>query len=310
MKKILFILLFFPLFTYSQSGSKVFVSGSGWLQVALIDKGTKQIEWSYDLNATDDCETVSLTTEGYILISYKSGAKLIDKHKKIIWDYPLESKGELFSAIQLNDGGYLLAHSGSPAKLIELDRKGKVRKTLTFDTEVTNLHGQFRQVIKTKQGTYLIPIMSKGEVVELDKKGKEILRFKVEGNPFSVLELKNGHLLVSCGDAHCAIEVERHTGTFVRKIDRTDVEGIRFNFIAQIAELNNGNLLICNWNGHVRGEEAKQPTLVEIDQQNRLIRQWNEGDGIGRISCMYPVEDTKRWSKFITGCVSLSSVIK
>jgi len=301
MKKLLFIILFFPAFAFAQNGDRIFVSGSGWLQVALIEKGTKQIAWLYDLNAAEDCETVTLTKEGHVLISYKTGAKLIDYDKNIIWDYRLDSKEELFSAIQLKDGGYLLAHSGRPAKLIELDKKGKIRKTIEFDTEVDNLHAQMRQVIKTKQGTYLFPIMSKGEVVELDKKGKEMLRFKVEGNPFSALELRNGNLLVSCGDAHKMIEVERHSGKFVREIDRTDVEGVRFNFVAQIVELNNGNLLICNWNGHVRGEEAKQPALIEIDRQNRLVWQLDEGNGIGRISCIYPIEDTKRWSKFIPG---------
>jgi hypothetical protein len=298
MKKILYIVLFFPLYAFAQYGNNIFVSGSGWLQVALIDKGTKQIEWWYDLNATDDCETVTLTTEGYVLISYKTGAKLIDYDKNIIWDYPLESRGELFSAIQLSDGGYLLAHSGNPAKLIELDGNGKIRKTIEFDTEVENLHGQMRQVIKTKQETYLLPIMSRGEVVELDGEGKEILRFNVEGNPFSLLELRNGNLLVSCGDAHCAIEVERHSGKFVRKIDRTDVEGVSLNFVAQIMELNNGNLLICNWNGHVRGDEAKQPALIEIDRQNNLIWQLEEGNGIGKISCIYTIEEPERWSKF------------
>ena len=298
MKKIVFITLFFPLFVSAQTESKIFISGSGWLQVALIEKETKQIAWSYDLNASDDCETVSLTAEGFVLISYKNGAKLMNYDKHVIWDYRIEGRGELFSAIQLKDGGYLLAYSGTPAKLIELDKHGKVRKTFEFDTEVDNLHGQLRQVTKTKSGTYLLPIMSKGEVVELDKKGKEIFRFKVEGNPFSVLELKNGRLLVSCGDAHCAIEVERHTGKVVRKIDRTDIAGVRLNFIAQIVELKNGNLLICNWNGHAKGEEAKQPALIEIDTQNRLLWKLEEGNGIGRISCVYPVEDVKRWVKF------------
>jgi hypothetical protein len=301
MKKKLCIMLFFPLYAFAQLSEHIFVSGSGWLQIALIDKATKQIEWQYDLNATDDCETVSLTAEGHVLIAYKTGAKLMDYDKKAIWDYRMESKGELFSAIQLNDGGYLLAHSGTPAKLIELDKKGKVRKTIEFDTGVENLHGQMRQVTKTKQGTYLFPIMSKGEVVELDKKGKEILRFKVEGNPFSALELRNGNLLVSCGDAHCAIEVERHSGKFVRKIDRTAVEGVSLNFVAQIVELNNGHLLICNWNGHANREEAKQPALIEIDQHNHLVWQLEEGNGVGRISCVYPVEKPKIWSKFLSG---------
>lgn len=290
MKKILFIILLFSVYISAQSEDKIFVSGSGWLQVALIDKETKQVTWTYDLNVSDDCETVTLTPEGHILMSYKNGAKLIDFDKNIIWDYRLEGPEELFSATQLSDGGYLLAHSGNPAKLIELNRKGKVRKKITFDTEVENLHGQLRQVTKTKQGTYLFPIMGKSEIVELDKKGKEILRFKVEGNPFSVLELKNGRLLVSCGDAHCALEVERHTGKVFRKIDSTDIEGVKFNFVAQIVELKNGNLLICNWNGHVQGEEAQQPTLVEIDTQNRLIWQLDEGNGIGQISCVFPVD--------------------
>jgi hypothetical protein len=278
----------------------MFISGCGWEQVVLIDKATKQIEWNYDLQKGDDCENITLTNSGDLLISYKKGAKVINSKKEIIWDYKLQGKGELYAATQMKKGGFLLAYSGSPAQIAELDKKGNVVKTLSFDTGVESLHGQMRQLIKAGNGNYLFPIMGKGEVVELDANGKEVLRFKVEGNPFSVVELKNGNLLISCGDAHSALEVERHTGKLIRKIEQKDIEGINLNFVAQIVELNNGNRLICNWNGHAKGQDAGQPALIEINPQNQLVWQLQEGNGIGRISCVFPVENKnlKKLSKY------------
>jgi hypothetical protein len=298
MHKFLFLFLFISSHTVGQTG-KVFVSGCNWLQVALVDRKTKQIEWSYELQKGEDCENVSLTKNGNLLLAYGKGAKLITADHKTIWDYPVEANSELFSATQLPDGGFLLAYSGNPAKIVELDKKGRPRKTFSFDTGITNRHAQLRQVIKSKQGTYLIPVMGRGEVVELDKRGKEILRFKTEGNPFSVLEMKNGNLLVSCGDAHSLIEVERHTGQQIRKTGREDIDGIKLNFVAQIAELANNNKLICNWNGHAKGKEAEQPALIEVDANNRLVWFMNEGNGIGKVSCVFPVRDEKSISRYI-----------
>jgi hypothetical protein len=298
MKKFLILLFFVSGNIFGQTG-KVFVSGCNWLQVALVDKQTKQIEWSYELQPGEDCENVSLTKKGDLLIAYGKGAKLINADHETIWDYPVEPRSELFSATQLPDGGFLLAYSGTPAKIVELDKKGRTRKTISFDTEVTKLHAQLRQVIKSKKGTYLIPVMGKGEVVELDKRGNEILRFKVEGNPFSVLEMKNGNLLVSCGDAHSLIEVERHSGTQIRKTSQNDIDGVKLTFVAQIAELENNNKLICNWNGHAKGKDAEQPTLIEIDKDNQLVWHLNEGNGIGKVSCVFPVQDEKSVSRFI-----------
>ena len=285
-----FLLMIFPLHAQTE---KVFMSGCGWQQVVLLDKATKQVEWSSDLAADEDCENITLTSGGNLLIAYKKGAKLINAQHQTIWDYPLEEPGELFAATQLPDGGFLLAHSGHPAKIIELDKKGQLHKTISFDTEVKGLHGQMRQLIKSKAGTYIFPIMAKGEVVELDSNGKEILRFKVEGNPFSVLEMKNGNLLVSCGDAHSFWEVERHSGKPIKKTGKNDVEGISLNFVAQIIETRNNTKLVCNWNGHVKGKEAEQPTLIEIDDNDQPIWQIYEGNGIGRISCVFQVDAEK-----------------
>ncbi len=298
MKYLAFLFFLLPCSLWAQD--KIFISGCGWEQVVLIDKNTKQIEWSYDLQKGDDCENITLTKNGDLLISYKNGAKLINAKKEIIWDYKLEEKGELYTATQMSNGGFLLAHSGSPAKIIELDKKGKVVKTLSFDTGVESLHGQLRLLIKAKNGNYLFPIMGKGEVVELNPDGKEIMRFKVDGNPFSIVELKNGNLLVSCGDAHSALEVERNTGKLIRKLGQKDIEGISLNFVAQIVELNNTNKLVCNWNGHAKGEDLKQPALIEITPANQQVWQLSEGNGIGRISCVFPVEnkDQKKISQY------------
>lgn len=104
---------------------------------------------------------------------------------------------------------------------------------------------------------------------------------------------------VSCGDAHSLIKLERHTGKQIRKTGQNDINGVKLNFVAQVVELENNNKLICNWNGHAKGKDAEQPTLIEIDKDNQLAWYLNEGNGIGKVSCVFPAQDEKTVSRFI-----------
>lgn len=61
------------------------------------------------------------------------------------------------------------ATCGHPARLIELNAKGAVKNEVEFETGIPSVHGQFRQAIKSKKGTYIVPLMGKSAVVELDQ---------------------------------------------------------------------------------------------------------------------------------------------
>ena len=269
------------------------VGGSGWNKIALIEKESAAVLWSHELGDGEECNAVAANSGGNVLYSYKQGAKLINLKHDVLWDYPSPAGTELFTATILPNGGFLLGYCGNPARLIELNAKGVVRHEIAFETGISQVHGQYRQAIKSKKGTYLVPLMGKAAVIELDKQGKELNPWSVKGNPFSVLERSNGNLIVGCGDARSYVEIDRRSGTMLHEVTNENIvtSGCELNFVAQIEALNNGHLLVCNWNGHLKKNQTIQPALLEIDTDNRVVWKLKENKEIGRISAVsvYPL---------------------
>ena len=267
--QLLIILCISVLFSSCKGREKLLVSGCGWNQVAIIDKQTGTMEWKHPLQKGEDCNDVELTKEGCVLYAYTSGARLVNRKQEIIWDYKVKETEELYTATQLLSGGYMLAVCGNPSRIIELDSDGAVINELEFVTGIVNIHDQFRQIVKTKQNTYLIPLMGKGEVIEMNGSKEIVNRIECGGNPFSIQVLDNGNWLVACGDAHGFVEIDPIQRKIVKKVDDTDVHGISLLFVAELVRYGNGNTLICNWNGH--SKDKKKPLLIEIDAKNEVV---------------------------------------
>lgn len=275
---------------------KLVISGSGWNQIAVVDKKSKQIEWQHNLDKGTECNCVIVTKKGDIAYSYSGGARLINAaNQEIRWDYKITQRGEIHSVSELDNGGFLLAASGEPAFLIELDKNGKEIKKIPFDGAGKNLHGQMRQIRVSKKGNYLIPLLSRSAVIELDKTGKEIASYPVPAAPFAVVELPSENLIVSCGDGHFFVEIDRNTGKTIRKVDQSMfAENNMMHYVAQINYLDNGNLLLCNWNGHFKkGEEKKVSHLVEFDKNYNVIWKLDNFTDIPRMSAFFYLKNGK-----------------
>lgn len=276
-------------FSCKTTKEKLLVSGCGWRQVAILDKASGAIEWSHPLAANEDCNDVELTPKGHILYAYTRGARLIDRKQQVIWDFKARKGEELFTATTLPNGTYLLAICGNPSRIIELDKDGKMLNELAFDSQITGVHDQFRQILKTPDDTYLIPLMGKGEVVEMNKDKAIINRAQSGGNPFAIQLMKNGNWLVSCGDAHKFVEIDPQTGQIVHSVESKELRDASLLFVAELVRYPNGNTLICNWNGH--SKDKSQPLLLEIDKQNRIVWKLAPNPDIVNISSVYSFKE-------------------
>lgn len=264
-----------------QPARYLLVGGSGNDKVSLIDKKNYKELWSYSIGSDMECNSLDITPAGDVLIAYRSGAKLVNpENNTVIWDVKAPGNNELSTASVLPDGGFLLAWSGSPASILELDVNGKVRKEVTFDTGIEHLHGQFRQVVKSRKGNYLVPLMGKGTLIEINDKGEVLSSIKTGGNPFSAVELKDGTIIVPCGDAHCIKWYNK--GNEINKLEGQDIPGISLQFVAGITTCRNGNLLICNWLGH--GTDKTQPLIIETGPDGKLVWTLPSDKGIGSVS--------------------------
>ena len=150
------------------------------------------------------------------------------------------------------------------------------------------MHAQFRQVSKNKKGNYLIPVFATSDVREVSPQGKLIKTVKVPGNPFSTVTLRNGNLLVACGDAHQYIELDYEKETIVRVVEEKQIEGAPLSFVAELFPVDGGGLFICNWQGHNREQAEGTPKLIEVDKNGKMIWSLTGYQETGMISAIYP----------------------
>lgn len=273
------------------SAQKYLVSGCGYDKISIVDR-SGNIFWSYDVPGSD-CNDAEITDKGNVLLAYKYGAMLVDIQKNVLWnfkvDYPNE---EMYTATQLTNGNFLLACCGLPARIIEIDHECNVINEVVYDTGIKDIHSQFRQIIKTDTGTYIIPIMGNGTVREITSDGKILRELYVGGTPFQTTILNNGNWLVSCGDGHKIVEISPKDGSIKRTIDNNNLYGCKLKFVAECSVMENGNILVANWDGHdVNGD--KSPAIIEIDTDNNIVWSLYSSNHLYRISTLSIIKTIK-----------------
>jgi len=264
---------------------KLVIGGSGWQQIAIVDKASGQIEWKHELSAGEECNKVEMTPKGHILYAYKQGAKLIDRQYQVIWDYKANEREEIHYASSLKSGNFLLAACGNPARIVELDSKGIPVSEIKFNTAIQNAHGQFRHILKTPHNTYLIPLMGEREIVEMNREGTRTKSLPFDGNPFSIKLTNDGNWLVSTGDGGSLVEINSKTFETVHKIETAKLNSCSLLFVAEAIRYKNGNTLIANWNGHSR--DKSQPLLLEINPAYQVVWQLPGNPEIKNISTVF-----------------------
>jgi hypothetical protein len=138
-------------------------------------------------------------------------------------------------------------------------------------TDSSTVHGQFRRARYTAQGTYLIPFLEMNQVVEYDKKFKEIWKYEVK-SPWAAIRLKNGNTLITDEQDILTREVNPRKET-VWELRPSDLpEEYRYINTQSATRLANGNTIVCS-----RGGDGKGPQLVEVTPDKKVtwvLRDW------------------------------------
>lgn len=248
---------------------KLAIAGSGWNDIAIIDKKTGVIEWKHTLEPGDECNKIEIMPDGNVLFAYSKGAKLINRDHETIWDYKAKENEEIHSASRLKDGNYLIGICGEPARIVELDPSGKQTKEITFPTIIFDVHEQFRQIAKNDSGFYFVPLHEKQKVLMLSPEGRIIRTILIGSRLFSVKILKNNKLLVSCGKDSRFVEVDPANPQKDYFIFTNEIYGGVLRYVAEIIMYKNGNKLIANSN--LYSNDKSQPLLLEIDKDNHVV---------------------------------------
>jgi len=233
--------------------------------------------WEYPVSQPQD---VWQMPNGNILFSHIRGVKEVTRDKDVVWEYSTVSPNEIHSCQPLPNGDCLVAVAG-PCELLEIDRDGKIVKTVKLITGQTDGHYQMRQVRKLANGNYIVAHNMDNIVREYDSSGKVIRTFELGGNSYSGIRLENGNTIIAGGDGHYLAEVDVDDNV-VWRIDENDLAGNPLRFVAGIQRLPNGNTVVCNWGGH--GHVGEQPQIFEVTPDKKVVWQIFDYEKFGTIS--------------------------
>jgi len=244
-------------------------------------------EWEMEWGGIHD---IHLLENGHILTvdDFEKVVEIDPKTREVVWSYDAsESNGNAGKPIEIHaiqplaDGAVMIAESG-PARIIEIDRSGKLLKSVKLKVENPHVHRDTRLARKIANGNYLACHEADGTVREysgddgsvvweyrvpmFDKESKGGHGPEAFGNAvFSAVRLENGNTLIGTGNGHSILEVTPEK-EIVWQLHQNDLPGITFAWVTTLEQLKNGNIVIGNCHAG-----PGQPLLVEIDPKTREV---------------------------------------
>jgi len=147
----------------------------------------------------------------------------VDANREIVWEYDAKTNGnenrpvEVHAFQRLPNGHTMIVESG-PARIIEVDREGKIQNGIPLSVDQSSTHSDTRNARKTASGSYLVAHERDGVVREYDGKGSVIWEYDVPlfgreragghgsaafGNQlYSDARDPNGNTLIGTGNGH------------------------------------------------------------------------------------------------------------
>ncbi len=255
-------------------------------KLAIVDaKGA--IEWEMPWGGIHDIHTLP---GGNIMVQ-QGASKVVEidlEKREVVWTYDSSKqngnagkKVEVHAFQPLEDGRLMIAESG-PARIIEVDRDGKLLHEIALKVDRPHPHMDTRLARKLESGNYLVCHEGDGAVREYEgRTGDVVWEFEVPmfgrepqgghgpeafGNKvFGAVRLESGNTLIATGNGHSVLEVTAEK-KIVWKLEQNDLEGVRLAWVTTLEVLENGNYVIGNCHAG-----PGQPLLVEIEPETKRV---------------------------------------
>lgn len=263
---------------------RLVVQGNG--RLAILGQ-TGQTEWAMPWKAIHD---VHVLDNDHILVQ-QGAAKVVEidpDSKEIVRSYDSATQNgeagqrvEVHSFQPLENGCLLIAESGR-ARLIEVDREGKLLKQVKLKVDRPHPHTDTRLVRKLRSGNYLVCHEGDGVVREYDgESGEVVWEYEVPlfgrepkgghgpeafGNKcFAALRLANGNTLLTTGNGHSVLEVTPDK-QIVWQLHQNDLPDITLAWVTTLEVLPNGNYVIGNCHAG-----SGNPQVIEIEPKTKRV---------------------------------------
>ncbi|MDB4460274.1 PQQ-like beta-propeller repeat protein [bacterium] len=265
-------------------------------KLAIVNK-LGDVEWEMKWGGIHDIHVL----ESGNILTRKGRNQVVEidrKTKKIVWSYDSSSQNgnagksvEVHAFQPLDDGNIMIAESGA-ARIIEVDREGKLLKEVKLTVDNPHPHMDTRLVRKIANGNYLVCHEGDGKLREYDGTGKVLWDYEVPmfgqqaknghgpesfGNKlFGAVRLTNGNTLIATGNGHSVIEVTPDE-KIAWHLKKNELPGITLAWVTTLEVLPNGNYVIGNCHAGLG-----QPLLVEIEPKTkRVVWQFDQFERFG-----------------------------
>jgi hypothetical protein len=173
--------------------------GEGYNKILLVNKG--KIAWRYSTGTGWEYDDVWMLSNGNVLYTRMQYIAEVTPEKQVVWHYDAPKGTEIHTCQPIGLDKVMFVLNGLPPKLMVVNIKThavEVEHELPAPsaTDVKTVHGQFRRVRYTAQGTYLVPFLEMDKVIEYDKNFKEVWSYDIK-SPWAAVRLKNGHTLIT-----------------------------------------------------------------------------------------------------------------
>lgn len=267
------LLMLFPFIIFGQETSEIkhsfFIAGPQF--TGIIDEAGEEIWDSGKPGARDGY----VLENGNILICWADEVKEFDSKKNVVFQYSrAEESMELGTAVRLENGNTMITESGTEPRIVEVDSKGAVVKSIPLKPETDNIHMQTRMARKLENGNYLVPHLLAFAVKEYTPEGEIVNTFSTDYEdfggrdaktwPFTAIRLKNGNTLVNLTNGNRVVELDAE-GSIVWMIENSDFEGDPLADPCGGQRLTNGNTVIASYGAK---EGIK---LFEVTRDKKII---------------------------------------
>jgi hypothetical protein len=262
--------------------------GEGYNKMFLVANG--KVLWTYQTGKGNEYDDVWLLSNGNILFTRMQYIAVVTPKKEVVWRFDAPAGTEIHACQPIGLDKVLFVENGLPPKLIVMNIKTgavEVQHDLPAKslTDPKTVHPQFRRVRYTAQGTYLVPFLTLGKVVEYNKDFKEIWSYEIK-SPWAAIRLKNGNTLITDESDKLTREVNPK-GETVWELKPDDIPAeYRFINTQTCTRLANGNTIICS-----RGGNGQGPQLVEVTPDKKVawvLWDWKE---LGPASAVQILDD-------------------
>lgn len=241
--------------------------GEGYNKMSIVDKG--KVIWTYSTGNGYEYDDSWVLSNGNVLFTRMQYVAEVTPDKRVVWRYDAPKGTEIHSCQPIDKDRVLFILNGIPPKLMVINTRTsqlEVEQVMPFPSPSTRaVHGQFRRVRYTAQGTYLVPFLSMNKVVEYDKNFNEVWSYSIP-TPWAAVRLNNGNTLIT-DERDIETREVNAKGETVWSIKPSDLpEPYRYANTQSATRLANGNTILCS-----RGGANQGPQLVEVTPDKKVV---------------------------------------